>query len=103
DGGMNLIRVRNRFGHEGEEDLTSAVEVVSGAAERLGSRPTVLLNSASPPGALKANGTNMCGGDPDTCTLATLPTGGFDYAGLAANWRASVEAYTSAGLTIDYV
>lgn len=103
DGGMNLIRVRNRFGHEGEEDLTSAVEVVSGAAERLGSRPTVLLNSASPPGALKANGTNMCGGDADTCTLVTLPTGSFDYAGLAAYWRDSIEAYSSAGVPIDFI
>lgn len=103
DGGLNLLRVRNRVGYEGEGDLTTTVEVVNGATARLGSQPTILLNSATPPGALKANGTNQCGGDADVCTLATLPAGGFDYAGLAAYWRAAVEAYTSAGITVDYV
>lgn len=103
EAGTNIIRLRNRFGHAGEEDLTTSLEIVNAATEILGARPTVLLNSPSPPSALKANGSNQCSGNPDTCTLATLPEGGFDYGGFAAHWRASVEAYAAAGIPVDYI
>ena len=34
---------------------------------------------------------------------ASLPGGGFDYAGFADYWRASLEAYANAGIVPDYV
>jgi len=56
DSGLTLLRLRNRYGHEGEEDLGSTSEIITAAAERLGQTPTIILNSASPPGSLKASG-----------------------------------------------
>ena len=101
--GITLLRLRNRYGQAGEEDLGSTSEIVTAATDRLGRTPTILLNSASPPGALKANSSNWCEGNPDTCTLATLADGTFDYAGLASHWRASLDAYALAGIEPDYI
>jgi glucuronoarabinoxylan endo-1,4-beta-xylanase len=103
DSGLTLLRLRNRYGQEGEEDLGSTSEIITAAAERLGQTPTIILNSASPPGSLKANGSNYCDGNPDTCTLITLADGTFDYAGLANHWRASLDAYALAGIEPDYI
>ncbi len=73
------------------------------AAASLGHRPTVILTSWSPPASFKANGGTVCGGDAGNCTLTRLPTGGFDYEGYAGYWRASLDAYTTVGVTPDYV
>ncbi len=100
--GLSVLRLRNQYASiDGE--LESTAELVAAAAERLGERPTILLNSASPPPALKANGSTYCEGNPDTCTLTTLPDGSFDYAGLASHWRASLNAYVVAGVEPDYI
>ena len=61
------------------------------------------MTSGTPPAALKANRSRTCGGRPETCTLASLPGGRFDYAGFASHWRASLEAYADAGISPDYV
>ena len=103
DFGITLLRLRNRYGQRDEEDLESVSEIVAAARERLGRSPTIILNSTSPPGALKENGSNWCEGDPDTCTLVRLPGGAFDYAGLAAHWRASLDAYAAVGVIPDYI
>lgn len=100
--GLTLLRLRNRYGQEGEE-LASTSEIVAAAAARLGRSPTLILNSASPPGALKANGSNWCEGNPQDCTLSVLEDGSFDYAGFAAHWRESLEAHAIAGISPDYV
>lgn len=101
--GLTVLRLRNRYGQPREEDLESTGELVSAATGRLGRTPTIILNSASPPGSLKENGSNWCEGNPDTCTLARLPDGTFDYAGLASHWRASLEAYAAVSVEPDYI
>ncbi len=103
DLGLDLLRLRNRYGHTGDDDLTSAVELIGVATEELGRAPTVMLTSWSPPAALKESGALECRGDADTCTLARADDGGFDYAGFAAYWRDSLDAYAAAGLTPDFV
>ncbi len=100
--GLGVIRLRNGYGDD-NPDLSSTQEIVDAAEQRLSYRPLIVLNSASPPDSLKANGDTWCEGNPDTCTLATLPDGSFDYAGLASYWRASLEAYAAVGIHPDYV
>jgi hypothetical protein len=102
EAGIDVLRLRNRHG-DPTGDLSSVTEIVGAATERLGRTPTILLISASPPAALKANGAPLCGGNPDTCTLARDLQGGFDYAGLASHWRASLDAYASAGIAPDFI
>jgi glucuronoarabinoxylan endo-1,4-beta-xylanase len=100
--GVDIVRLTNRYDASGA-DLTSPAEIVGAAAERLARPPALLMTSASPPAALKANGDTWCGGNPDTCTLATLATGSFDYPGFADHWRASLDAYAAAGIEPDYL
>lgn len=103
DLGLDLLRLRNRYGHVGDDDLTTATDLVEVATEQLGRAPTVMLTSWSPPVTLKESGALECRGDADTCTLARGADGGFDYAGFAAYWRDSLDAYAAAGLTPDLV
>ena len=102
ESGLTVLRLRNRYGQT-DADLGSTSEIVTAARERLEVVPTIVLNSASPPGSLKANGSNWCEGNPDTCTLATLADGTFDYAGLASHWRASLDEYALAGIEPDFI
>lgn len=103
DAGLDVLRLFNRYDDYGTSDLSSSVALMSAATERLGAPPTLLLTSTSPPAALKANGSELCSGNPETCTLARRSDGAFDYAGLADHWRAVVEAYAAAGISPDYV
>jgi glucuronoarabinoxylan endo-1,4-beta-xylanase len=103
ESGFDVVRMFNRYDDYGTSDLTTSVAILSAAAERLGAPPTLLLSSTSPPAALKANGSELCSGNPDTCTLARLADGSFDYAGFADHWRAVVEAYAAAGIEPDYI
>jgi hypothetical protein len=101
--GLDVLRLRNRYGYTGDDNLATASEIVDAATASLARPPTVLLTSWSPPAALKASGAVECRGNADTCTLAQAQDGGFDYAGFAAYWRASLEAYASAGVIPDYI
>lgn len=101
--GLDVLRVRNSYGYEGDTDLPATREIIDAATESLGRAPTVVLSSWSPPAALKANGSTRCEGNPDTCTLVTLPDGTFDYAGFASHWRASLDAYAAEGVEPDYI
>ena len=102
--GLDVLRLRNRFGYTGDDHLSSAGEITRGVAERLGRDPTLLLTSWSPPAAMKASGTLECQGNPELCTLAAAaPDGGFDYASFAAHWRASLEAYAVVGVVPDLI
>jgi O-glycosyl hydrolase len=103
DLGLDVLRLRNRYGHPGEDDLTSASALVAAARESLGRPPAVFMTSWSPPPALKANGAVTCNGNLDTCTLSKTPAGSFDYAAFAAYWRSSLDAYATAGVTPDYI
>jgi glucuronoarabinoxylan endo-1,4-beta-xylanase len=101
--GLDVLRLRNRYGYIGDDNLASASEIVAAAAAELGRPPMVLLTSWSPPTTLKASGSLVCQGNADTCTLAKVPGGTFDYAGYAAYWRAALDAYANAGVVPDYV
>jgi O-glycosyl hydrolase len=101
--GLDVLRLRNRYGHPGEDDLASAVQLVAAAKTSLGRTPTVFMTSWSPPPALKANGGIRCSGNPDTCTLSKTPAGAFDYAGFGAYWRSALDAYGAAGVVPDFI
>ncbi len=101
DSGMSILRLRNA--PNGDEDLAPTSEIVEAFTERLGQRPLIILNSPSPPDALKQNGSARCEGNPDTCTLTKLPDGSFDYAGFAGYWRTSLDALAVAGIEPDYI
>ncbi|MBN2193119.1 MAG: hypothetical protein JW751_09915 [Polyangiaceae bacterium] len=98
ESGIDVLRLENLVGFAGEEDLSDTIALVEAAAEGLGREPTIMLTSWSPPPNLKASGSIVCEGNPDTCTLARAAGGEFDYAGLADHWRASLEAYAEAGI-----
>ena len=103
DLGIDVLRLRNRFGYVGDDDLTTAGSIVEAATESLGETPTLMLTSWSPPAALKASGEQECRGDVVTCTLARDQSGEFDYVGLGVHWRASLEAYAAVGVVPDYI
>lgn len=100
--GIDVLRLRNRFQDGDEQAVMPAAEIVSAAEERIGRRPVLFLVSGTPPAALKANNSRTCAGDETTCTLVSLPSGGFDYAGFASYWRGALEAYATAGIRPDY-
>jgi hypothetical protein len=101
--GFSMIRIRNQFEGIHEDELAVTRQLISEAEARLGRRPTLFLTSGSPPAALKANGHRYCDNADPNCTLVRGTDGGFDYAGFAEFWRASLETYEGAGLTPDYV
>lgn len=101
--GLDALRLRNRHQDSSTVDLTAPSEIVAAATARLGRAPLLLMTSGSPPAALKANGALGCSANPQDCTLATLPGGGFDYAGFASYWRTSIADYAAAGIGLDYV
>jgi O-glycosyl hydrolase len=103
EAGFDALRFRNRYEGADGPSLDPTRDILNAAAARLGRTPFLFMTSGTPPAALKANGSTTCAGDPQTCTLRSLPTGGFDYAGLAAHWRDALEAYASADITPDYV
>jgi glucuronoarabinoxylan endo-1,4-beta-xylanase len=101
--GLDILRLRNRYGYTGDDDLGVTRDIVDAATESLGRTPTLILQSWSPPSTSKANGSTVCQGDLDTCTLAKTEDGSFDYAGYADYWRASVEAYAAVGVVPDFI
>jgi glucuronoarabinoxylan endo-1,4-beta-xylanase len=103
ESGFDVLRLQNSYEDDNQDQLTVANRILEAATERVGSGLTTLLTSGSPPAALKANGSRECSANPDTCTLVQLADGSFDYAGFAAYWRASLEAYASAGIVPDYI
>jgi len=101
--GTDTIRLGNHFEPGGQNEFDDAAVIIEAATMRLGARPTLLMSLASPPPELKANGSKLCRGNPDTCTLIQLEDGSFDYAGFAGFWRDSLDAYAAAGVFPDYV
>jgi glucuronoarabinoxylan endo-1,4-beta-xylanase len=103
DLGLSVLRFRDRYGNPGDDSLLSATEITREAVQSLGHNPMILLTSWSPPAILKANAALWCQGNLDSCTLAQAPGGGFNYAGYAAYWRSSLDAYAAVGITPDYI
>jgi glucuronoarabinoxylan endo-1,4-beta-xylanase len=103
DLGLDVLRLRNRYGHTGDDDLTATTTLIAAASASLGRAPTLLLTSWSPPATLKANGAVNCSGNAETCTLTKTAGGAFDYASFASYWRNSLDAYAAAGVEADYI
>ncbi len=103
ESGFDVVRFGNRYAVDPEDDLQVPAEIIAAAETRLGRMPTLFMTSGSPPDALKANGDRYCANGDATCTLVRDAGGGFDYAGFAEYWRASLEAYEAAGIHPDYV
>jgi O-glycosyl hydrolase len=103
DLGLDVLRFRNRYGHAGDDDLTTAGALVAAGNQTSGRALALFLSSWSPPPALKANSALLCSGNVQSCTLAKNAAGGFDYTGLADYWLASLAAYSKVGLVPDFV
>ncbi len=103
DLGLDVLRLRDRYGHTGDDDLTATATLIAAAAASLGRMPTLILTSWSPPANLKANAAVNCSGNADTCTLTKNAMGDFDYASFATYWRNSLQAYSAAGIFPDYM
>ena len=101
--GLDVLRLRNRYEHTGDDDLTTTGQLLTAATQALGHQPTTFLSSWSPPAALKASGALLCSGNLQSCTLAKTTAGAFNYAGLADYWLASLGAYAKVGVVPDYV
>jgi glucuronoarabinoxylan endo-1,4-beta-xylanase len=101
--GLDVLRVRNRYGEVTDPRLAQAQALVDAATASLGRAPLVLLSAWSPPPNLKQNAATFCASGPASCTLSLLPGGSFDYAGFAKYWRNSLDAYARVGLRPDYV
>lgn len=101
--GLDVLRLRSRYGEVADSKLAQAQALVAAATRSLGRAPLVLLSSWSPPGSLKQNGSAFCASGPASCTLSLLPSGEFDYAGFAAHWRSTLDAYGRVGLIPDYI
>ncbi len=101
--GLDTLRLRNRYGYVGDDNLSTAAAIIGAATESLGRRPAVVLASWSPPASFKANGSTTCNGELDTCTLSRLATGGFNYEAYADYWRDSLTAYAAVGVNPDFV
>lgn len=103
ESGFEMIRFKNRFEESESASLTAVQEIISQASTRLGKEPTLFLYSDTPPERLKANGSRECVNSDATCTLSRNEEGGFDYAGFAEYWNASLAAYRDVGISPDYV
>lgn len=103
DSGFNVVRLRNRFDGDNPGTMSVAGGLLAEAGARIGRKPLVLMTSGSPPVSLKANGERFCSDSDVDCTLSRDAGGGFDYAGFAEHWRASLEAYSAVGLAVDWV
>ncbi len=102
DSGFSIVRIRNRFEGDNQDDLLSTAEILQSATTALGQPPLVLINQGSPPNELKANGQRGCS-ELASCTLRSQADVGFDYAGLAEHWRSSLEAHAALGIVPDYL
>jgi glucuronoarabinoxylan endo-1,4-beta-xylanase len=103
EAGLDVLRLGNRYDPAAPDQTLPTPELVAAAAQRMGRTPPILMTSTTPPPALKANGSRGCIGEAATCTLVSLPGGGYDYAGFAAYWRQSLQAYADAGILPDYI
>ncbi len=102
ESGFDMLGLLNTYDGSTALDLAQVGKVIEQATTRLGHPPRTHMTSGSPLASLKANGSRVCAGDPDVCTLAR-DSGEFNYAGFASYWRSALELYSTVGVKPDYV
>ncbi len=107
--GLDILRLRDRYGRQDQNNssvITDEVTIVERATASLGHAPKILLSSWSPPGSLKASGSENCSdsipNNRQTCTLLK-GANGFPYEEFAKYFVDSLDYYAAAGIVPDYL
>jgi glucuronoarabinoxylan endo-1,4-beta-xylanase len=112
--GITFLRLQNNYyNYNGSNASTfdpDNIKIFTAASSALGSAPSVLLSSWTPPASLKSNNSidgctattngNCSGG---FGTLAQASGGGYNYTGFGQFWLASLQAYAGQGLNPNYI
>ena len=112
--GITFLRLQNNYYNYNGSNLSTFdpdnIKIFTAAQAALGSAPSVLLSSWTPPASLKSNNSidgcttvtngNCTGG---FGTLAQASGGGYNYTGFGQFWLSSLQAYAAQGLTPTYI
>jgi glucuronoarabinoxylan endo-1,4-beta-xylanase len=111
--GITFLRLQNNYYNYNGSNASSFdpdnSAIVTAATNALGSKPTILMSSWTPPANLKSNNSiNGCTGVTNgNCTsgFGTLAqvNGAYNYSGFAQFWLNSLQAYATQGVTPDYI
>ncbi len=111
--GITFLRLQNNYylynGSNASTFDSDDTKIVTASTSALGSAPTVLMSSWTPPASLKSNNSiNGCTGvTSGNCTsgFGTLAqTGGaYNYSGFGQFWLSSLKAYAALGVTPNYI
>jgi glucuronoarabinoxylan endo-1,4-beta-xylanase len=111
--GITILRLQNNYYNYNGSNASSFdpdnTKIVTAATAALGSAPTILMSSWTPPASLKSNNSiNGCTGVTNgNCTsgFGTLAqvNGAYDYAGFGQFWLSSLQAYAAMGVTPNYI
>lgn len=105
---LSLLRIGNWLQDE-SKDLSEDVAIVKAAKQRLGNHVKIEMSSWSAPGNLKGSGSvngNDAQGDSTKASLKQSNNdkyGRYAYTEFANWWKRSLQAYTAAGITPDYI
>ena len=112
--GITFLRLQNNYYNYSTSNPSfdpDNIKLFTATQAALGSAPSVLLSSWTPPASLKSNASidgctqttngNCSGG---FGTLAQVPGGsGYNYAGFGQFWLSSLQAYAAQGLVPNYI
>ncbi len=111
--GITFLRLQNNYytySSTNQNFDPDNIKIFTAAQAALGTAPTVLLSSWTPPASLKSNNSvngcttvtngNCTGG---FGTLAQASGGGYNYTGFGQYWLSSLQAYAAQGLTPSYI
>jgi glucuronoarabinoxylan endo-1,4-beta-xylanase len=111
--GITFLRLENNYYNFNGTNATTFdldnTKILTAATATLGSAPTVLMSSWTPPASLKSNNSvNGCTGVTNgNCTsgFGTLAqvNGAYNYAGFGQFWLSSLEAYAALGVVPNYI
>ncbi|WP_290765214.1 glycoside hydrolase family 30 beta sandwich domain-containing protein [Fibrobacter sp. UBA4297] len=105
---LSLLRVGNWYQDEDATKLQDDIDIVKAAKKRLGDHMKIQMSSWSAPGKLKPSG-SLNGNDGHSKSDKTLKKangdayGAYAYTDFANWWKRSLDAYTAAGITPDYI
>lgn len=112
--GITFLRLQNNYynfnGSNASTFDPDNLKVITAATAALGSTPTILMSSWTPPASLKSNNSvNGCTttDSNNNCTagFGTLAQvgGAYNYAGFGQFWLNSLQAYAAQGVKPDYI